>query len=215
MRPLPRDSLSSQRRLTGRSARSGHLGLQAFAYVLGDPRTQGIPLVLETPNFDDARAVWATEIAVLNRLSPGGASGSDTDPSVAQGGGLEDGDGEAGGWTEEIRQAVVVAKKAKDAKEGVKKARKSAKRGDNDELDEGEDDASGIRPVQRAAKATKLVAGKVSRRKADAELGGYEAREFKTVTRRKGKRLREGLVAAGGEESSELSELTASDRDNT
>jgi hypothetical protein len=36
---------------------------------VSDPRTQAIPLVLETPNFDADREVWGTEVAVLNHLS--------------------------------------------------------------------------------------------------------------------------------------------------
>ncbi|KAF8879993.1 hypothetical protein CPB84DRAFT_1851973 [Gymnopilus junonius] len=54
------------------TANSGHLGLQAFHHVLTDPRTQNIPLILETPTFDNNRAVWGTEIAVLIRLSGSG-----------------------------------------------------------------------------------------------------------------------------------------------
>ena len=39
-----------------------------FAHILTDPRTQNMPLILETPNGDNSD-VWHTEIDVLNRMS--------------------------------------------------------------------------------------------------------------------------------------------------
>jgi len=36
---------------------------------LQDPRTQGIPLILETPSFEQPRDVWGAEIKVLERIS--------------------------------------------------------------------------------------------------------------------------------------------------
>ncbi|KAF8886870.1 xylose isomerase-like protein [Gymnopilus junonius] len=60
----------------------GHLGLQAFHHVLTNPRTQNIPLILETPTFDNNRAVWGTEIAVLNRLSGSSIRGKVADDVV-------------------------------------------------------------------------------------------------------------------------------------
>ncbi|KAL1677425.1 xylose isomerase-like protein [Schizophyllum commune] len=46
----------------------GTLGLPAFHHILTDPRTQNMPLILETPNGDNSD-VWHTEINVLNRMS--------------------------------------------------------------------------------------------------------------------------------------------------
>jgi deoxyribonuclease-4 len=43
----------------------GHLGLEAFRHLLTDPRTDGIPLILETP--DNAR--WPEEIRMLYQLA--------------------------------------------------------------------------------------------------------------------------------------------------
>lgn len=62
------------------STRSGELGLAAFAHIVADPRTRGLPLVLETPAYDEpgpsaARLgkqgmdVWRKEVEVLNRLA--------------------------------------------------------------------------------------------------------------------------------------------------
>jgi deoxyribonuclease IV len=42
----------------------GMLGTQPFGYIMGDPRLDGMPLILETP--DDS--LWAEEIALLYRL---------------------------------------------------------------------------------------------------------------------------------------------------
>ena len=47
---------------------SGELGLAAFAHILSDKRTQGIPLILETPMHDN-EIVWQTEISVLHNLA--------------------------------------------------------------------------------------------------------------------------------------------------
>ncbi|KDR69206.1 hypothetical protein GALMADRAFT_104145 [Galerina marginata CBS 339.88] len=47
----------------------GHLGLLAFQHILTDPCTQNIPLILETPNFEQPAAVWGKEIEVLHRIS--------------------------------------------------------------------------------------------------------------------------------------------------
>jgi AP endonuclease-1 len=47
----------------------GELGIAAFAHIVSEPRTQGIPLVLETPSSDTIRAVWSTEVAALNALA--------------------------------------------------------------------------------------------------------------------------------------------------
>ncbi|KAK0196366.1 xylose isomerase-like protein [Armillaria mellea] len=43
----------------------GYIGLEPFHHILTDPRLQGIPLILETPEPE----TWATEIEVLNELS--------------------------------------------------------------------------------------------------------------------------------------------------
>ena len=47
----------------------GFLGIQTFAHILGDPRIQDIPLILETPSFEKPREVWGKEIQVLQRLA--------------------------------------------------------------------------------------------------------------------------------------------------
>lgn len=47
----------------------GFLGLGAFRQLMNDPRVQNIPLILETPSFEQPSDVWGREIAVLQRLS--------------------------------------------------------------------------------------------------------------------------------------------------
>ncbi|KAG1742021.1 xylose isomerase-like protein [Suillus lakei] len=46
----------------------GHLGISTFRHIVSDPRTQDIPLILETPTFE-ATEIWAKEITALNCLS--------------------------------------------------------------------------------------------------------------------------------------------------
>ncbi|KAG2135187.1 xylose isomerase-like protein [Suillus bovinus] len=46
----------------------GHIGISTFRYIVSDPRTQDIPLILETPTFE-ATEIWTKEISALNRLS--------------------------------------------------------------------------------------------------------------------------------------------------
>jgi deoxyribonuclease-4 len=43
----------------------GTLGLAPFQFIIQDPRTDGIPLILETPNDD----LWAEEIAMLKKMA--------------------------------------------------------------------------------------------------------------------------------------------------
>jgi len=47
----------------------GHLGIITFQHILQDPRTQNIPLILETPSFEQPKEVWGKEIGVLQMLT--------------------------------------------------------------------------------------------------------------------------------------------------
>ncbi|KZV90460.1 AP endonuclease [Exidia glandulosa HHB12029] len=62
----------------------GKLGLKTFEHIVRDPRTQGIPLVLETPCDDevDLGSVWRVELGVLNQLAAdrGASSGKSDNP---------------------------------------------------------------------------------------------------------------------------------------
>ena len=57
---------------------SGKIGLSAFSYIVRDPRTRGIPLVLETPSEDDpgVAGVWAVEVGALHDLAEDTQTGS-------------------------------------------------------------------------------------------------------------------------------------------
>ncbi|KAG2337235.1 AP endonuclease [Suillus weaverae] len=46
----------------------GTLGISTFRHIVSDPRTQDIPLILETPTFE-ATEIWTKEISALNCLS--------------------------------------------------------------------------------------------------------------------------------------------------
>ena len=52
----------------------GRIGIEAFGLIMNDPRFDGIPLILETPE----RERWAEEIALLHRLEKGAPGGETT-----------------------------------------------------------------------------------------------------------------------------------------
>jgi AP endonuclease-1 len=92
--------------------------LSTFAHILRDPRTQGIPLVVETPNFDDDRAVWTGEVRVLNALSE---HRSPPLSEVSEAGTSTHGKNSAiNEWMKELTVAVEDAKQRKEAKEVIK-----------------------------------------------------------------------------------------------
>ncbi|XP_006457703.1 hypothetical protein AGABI2DRAFT_114752 [Agaricus bisporus var. bisporus H97] len=47
----------------------GYLGIGAFRNLMNDPRVQNIPLILETPTFEQPIDTWGKEIAMLQKLS--------------------------------------------------------------------------------------------------------------------------------------------------
>lgn len=47
----------------------GYLGINTFRHILRDPRTQNIPLILETPSFEQPKEVWGKEIRILQTLA--------------------------------------------------------------------------------------------------------------------------------------------------
>ncbi|KAH8824373.1 xylose isomerase-like protein [Flagelloscypha sp. PMI_526] len=103
----------------------GSLGALAFHHILRDPRTQGIPLILETPtneHFD----VWTKEVQLLNGLSELPLEG---DTVEAQRNAL----------VESVGASVAAAAKAnpKPAKKAAK--RKVKKAGQSSDEDEDED----------------------------------------------------------------------------
>ncbi|MDD7364549.1 MAG: hypothetical protein PUG35_03490, partial [Olsenella sp.] len=62
----------------------GTLGLGTFAELVRDPRTRGLPMILETPNELPG---YEAEIALLRRLASGGdaegGAGDDKDDAAA------------------------------------------------------------------------------------------------------------------------------------
>ncbi|TCD66811.1 hypothetical protein EIP91_000947 [Steccherinum ochraceum] len=131
----------------------GELKLSTFSHILTDPRTQGIPLILETPAFDGPGAkltegmdVWKTEVDVLGRIA---AHASEDEEVAGDEGRREE---ELVKWTEEIRDVVGEMKKTKEAKGGGTKAKMTAKvkgkdrrgkKAKDEEQDGDEDDESG------------------------------------------------------------------------
>ncbi|KAG9020820.1 hypothetical protein FS837_007872 [Tulasnella sp. UAMH 9824] len=117
----------------------GTLGIQSFRNIVNDPRTKGIPLVLETPGFD-CETVWRKEVEILNRISarPTGVSDEDCQEEVV---------------AEEIRQTIRAAEQAgygakgkipkgrtSQGKAAKGKKRKKSGKGEKEEEEEEEDD---------------------------------------------------------------------------
>jgi len=48
----------------------GEIGLSTFSYIVHDPRMKDLPLILETPTFEQPE-IWAHEIGMLNTISAG------------------------------------------------------------------------------------------------------------------------------------------------
>lgn len=101
----------------------GYLKLTTFSHILSDPRTQDIPLILETPSFeevskkgdDDAMEMWRKEVEVLHRLADPSIHGTDKDMER---------------WTNEIEEVASRKKlktKAKTLKGDAARRRKSTK----------------------------------------------------------------------------------------
>lgn len=92
----------------------GFLGLKTFHHILTDERIQNIPLVMETPQYDDDE-VWRKELEVLNRLS--GLSISEEAKTKGA---------DLASWTDEIRAVVKAANAAGNTK-GAKVVQKKTK----------------------------------------------------------------------------------------
>ncbi|KAF9043939.1 xylose isomerase-like protein [Panaeolus papilionaceus] len=123
----------------------GYLGLQAFKHIVNDPRTQNLPLVLETPSFEQPRDVWGKEIEVLQRISgctppttsqPPSPNAEPADKSSSQD------DNELEDYVEEIRKAVKIAEK-NEKKPGGAKAKKSVRKRKTGTEEDGDDNEEG------------------------------------------------------------------------
>ncbi|TFY50441.1 hypothetical protein EVG20_g11516, partial [Dentipellis fragilis] len=107
----------------------GTLSLQAFAHVLSDPRTRGIPLILETP-MHGGEGMWPSEVRALHMLAQAGGDAAD---ALKESEKVIKGAAKTCGWT----KGEVKAKAKPKAKA---KATKKRKKG---EEDEDEDDRDG------------------------------------------------------------------------
>lgn len=112
----------------------GEIGLAAFRFVVQDPRTAGIPLILETPTFEETE-VWAREIKMLYELQDLIGTDEEVDDKLKE-------------MTEtwKVDLAAIRKKSGKDQPGPPKKTKKPApkkgKKGKKAEDDE-EDDESG------------------------------------------------------------------------
>ncbi|KAI0086241.1 xylose isomerase-like protein [Irpex rosettiformis] len=104
----------------------GHLTLRTFAHVLSDPRTQDIPLILETPAHDSDEAkskgkkssesegsrsteweVWKKEVEVLGRLATLGRESEGSASASSNPIGEDERDRLLDEWTNELKAVVV------------------------------------------------------------------------------------------------------------
>jgi len=94
----------------------GEIGFSAFAHIVSDPRTRGVPLILETPSHESDGDVWRAEITALHAVVP--------DVDLEHVGSVE-------GGLRVVKEAVAaVEKKPKKENKTGKKRRHGA---DNDE----------------------------------------------------------------------------------
>jgi AP endonuclease-1 len=122
----------------------GTLGIPAFSAILTDPRTQHIPLILETPSFEKPKEVWGVEISVLNRLLEGAGGLEAVDqPSVKVKAPSSEYEVDSEKLVEEVRKAVksvnkaTVKPKAKVAKGTGSSRKRKSTRDEDDEDEEG------------------------------------------------------------------------------
>ncbi|KAJ7237752.1 xylose isomerase-like protein [Mycena haematopus] len=99
----------------------GYVGIQGFHYILNDTRFQNIPLILETPSFENPE-VWATEINALS-----GLSGANADELTSFVDGVRDVVKKTGGNSKTRK-----APKKAAAKKGQKKSKQENSDSDSD-----------------------------------------------------------------------------------
>ena len=130
----------------------GHLGLGTFACILSDPRTRDLPLILETPAYDnpsagardtlatEGMAVWRTEVSVLNRVS--GRLVESSGQPEGDGCGAPEllHDGELEACRAEVADAVSHASKLRDGKGRKTEGKVTGRKGKRKEAQDDDDD---------------------------------------------------------------------------
>ena len=109
---------------------SGYLGLNAFHHILSDARTQGIPLILETPSFEQPKQVWGKEIQILHEVS--GIAAEFSVNGIQRGLDFVD-------LTDQIKSAVKEAEKRSGRAKGKKTASRKTKGTETPEEDAEEE----------------------------------------------------------------------------
>lgn len=113
----------------------GEIGLAAFSYLVQDPRTKDLPMILETP----VEEAWETEISVLKRLAD--MDGSEAEASLSTM--VEEIQGVVSKFAKPVKEKKTPAKEKKAAatksKGKGKAATKKRKREDSDEEEDDDD----------------------------------------------------------------------------
>ncbi|GHJ87855.1 hypothetical protein NliqN6_4257 [Naganishia liquefaciens] len=151
----------------------GEIGLECFRLIVQDPRLTHIPLILETPTFEET-SVWRREIEILYELQ----SVEGSEEEVA--GKLKE---MTEAWRSELAEMRRVSGKGPKEKKAPAGKGKKGKKGDDDEDGDGE-----IAPVKAAtkakAKAKPRAAGKKAGKKAreDEQLEHGEGTDSSALT---------------------------------
>lgn len=125
----------------------GEIGLECFRLVVQDPRLAQIPLILETPTFEET-SVWRREIEILYELQR--VDGSPEEIAKK----LED---MTNAWRTELAEMRRISGKGpKEKKAPVKKGKKGQQANDDQEGEEAEVE----KPVKKAGKAKAKAAPK-------------------------------------------------------
>jgi len=98
----------------------GEIGFSTFSYIVHDPRMKNLPLILETPTFEQPE-IWAHEIEMLNKISAGDVE--DTHEDL-----LSD-------LRKVIKEVEASSGKGKGKKAPAKKRKKKNEEEDDDESD--------------------------------------------------------------------------------
>lgn len=160
----PPDACSSR-------ALSGEIGLECFRLIVQDPRLTHIPLILETPTFEET-SVWRREIEILYALQDVRGSEEEIADKLRE---------MTEAWRSELAEMRRVSGKGPKEKKAPAGKGKKGKKGDEEQVDDAEE-----APVKAAikAKAKPRAAGQKRGKKApeDEELEHGEGTDSSELT---------------------------------
>jgi AP endonuclease-1 len=121
---------------------SGEIGLPCFRLIVRDPRLARIPLILETPTFEET-SVWRREIEILYELQH--VEGTEEDVAAKLGEMTE-------AWRKELAEMRRISGKGPKEKKAPAVKGKKGKKGDDEDEEEAPVKAKGRAKPKAAAK---------------------------------------------------------------